>query len=186
MRALKGIRKGDDKKLRDNLLISATWLIATANRLHIDIEDQVWRRFPGVCSYCSKAPCECAKTHPAKRATITARQSNRPVTLTDFQDMFRTIYPPERRTLAEAGVHLAEETGEVSEAIHNYLGQHLPGQFEEIEAEIADYITCLFDVANSASFDLANGLQEEFKNGCHACHQTPCVCTFAEVVAYQS
>ena len=41
MRALKGIRKGNKKKLIKNLMISLSWLMAIANRFHIKIEDEV-------------------------------------------------------------------------------------------------------------------------------------------------
>jgi NTP pyrophosphatase (non-canonical NTP hydrolase) len=112
---------------------------------------------------------------------VHADASLRPKTLKDFQTMFRLIYPPEARTLADAGVHLAEETGEVAEAIHNFLGQHLTEQFEEIKLEIADYISCIFAVANSADIDIAEELKQMFKSGCHVCHKVPCECTFAEV-----
>ena len=186
MRVLKGIRKGDDEKLRTNLLISCTWLMAIANRLHINVEDQVWERFPALCSYCGLAPCKCKKIHPEKRAEIKHDHSQRPANIKGFQEMFRSVYPPESRTLLDAGVHLAEETGEVSEAIHNFLGQHLQKQFDEIEKEIADYVSCLFGVANSASIDIAPALHDMFKDGSHVCHRTPCTCTFSEVTAFRS
>lgn len=186
MRALKGIRKGDQAKLRLNLLISFSWMIAIANRMHIDVEDEIWKRFPGLCSYCGFAPCRCKKLHPKKRMVPGISATERPKSLKGFQEMFRSIYPPSRRTLPDAGVHLAEETGEIGEAIHNFLGQHLQKQFDELKLEIADYASCLFGVANSASIDIAPALRRMFKNGCHVCHKTPCVCRFSEVVAFKS
>lgn len=59
MRALKGIRQDDIQKVRHNLLISLSWLMSIANRLHIDIDEETWQRFPGLCSYCGKQPCAC-------------------------------------------------------------------------------------------------------------------------------
>ena len=186
MRVLKGIRTGDKKKLRVNLLIASTWVMAIANRLHIDVEEQVWKRFPAVCSYCGFAPCKCKKIHPEKRAKIKIGSSHRPKDIVGFQNMFRSIYPPEERTLSNAGVHLAEETGEVSEAVHNFFGQHLQKQFDEIGLEIADYISCIFGVANSVSLDMASALGRMVKDGCHVCHKTPCICTFSGVIAFKS
>src|SRR3989338_9171871 len=52
MRALKGIRKGNREKLKRNLLISFSWLMAIMNRLHMSADDAVWKRFPFLCSYC--------------------------------------------------------------------------------------------------------------------------------------
>ena len=186
MRTLKGIRKSDMEKLRKNLLISFAWLMAIANRLHIDVEDEVWKRFPALCSYCGFAPCQCKKIKPEQRAKIKINSSLRPVTIRGFQELFRTVYPPEGRTLPDAGVHLAEETGEVSEAIHNFLGQHQQKQFDEVKFEIADYVSCIFGVANSASLNIAPDIEEMFKNGCHVCHTVPCICTFSEVATLKS
>lgn len=186
MRALKGIRKGNIEKLRTNLLISFAWIMAIANRMHVDVEDEVWKRFPALCSYCGFAPCQCKTIKMEKRAKIKIDSSRRPTAIKGFQELFRSIYPPEWRTLPDAGVHLAEETGEVSEAIHNFLGQHLQKRFDDVKFEIADYISCLFGVANSASIEVASGLEEIFKNGCHICHKVPCVCTFSEVAALKS
>lgn len=186
MRALKGIRKGHRAKIRVNMLISSAWVMAIANRMHIDVESEVWKRFPALCSYCGFAPCQCKKIKPEKRAKIKIDSSRRPTTIKGFQELFRSVYPPEERALPDAGVHLAEETGEVSEAIHNFLGQHLQKQFDKIKFEIADYFSCVFGVANSASLDVARELEEMFRNGCHVCHKTPCICTFSEVATLES
>ncbi len=186
MRALKGIRKDNRDKLKLNLLISFSWLLAVANRLHINLEDELWARFPTRCPYCAKAPCQCQKV---KSAPVKPRErpgAKRPKTLAAFQTMFRSIYPPERRTLPDAGVHLAEETGEVSEAIHNFLGEHLPVQFDDVTLEMADWVSCVFGVANSAGLDLALELSRHYHNNCHICHAMPCRCTFNQVASYKT
>ncbi len=96
--------------------------------------------------------------------------------------MFALVYPASRRTLAEAGMHMAEEFGEVAEALIIYLGQHQDKQFEAVKHEIADAISCIFSVANSAKIDIAKGLEKTFKKNCHMCGEIPCVCTF-DVIA---
>ncbi len=164
MRSLKGIRKGDMKKLRINLLIALSWIMAIGNRLHIDLEDETWRRFPGLCSYCGKQPCICHETKPESRLSTMGNAGPRPTSLQDMQVMFQKIYPAGNRTLADAGVHLAEEVGEVSEAIH-----------------IADFISCIFGVANSANMNMAEALRTMYANNCHVCHESPCSCKFSDV-----
>ena len=186
MRALKGIRKDDQQKLQLNLLVAFSWLMAVANRLHIDIEKEVWQRFSARCPYCGKAPCSCKKikSHPV---AMLSKVKVKPVTrLSDFQFMFEKIYPPARRTLADAGVHLAEETGEISEAVHHFLGEHLLKQFDAVILEIADCVSCIFGVANSAKIDVVVELEKLFHNNCHACHQIPCTCTFSEVATLKT
>ena len=181
MRSLKGIRKDDLKKTKLNLIIAFSWLLAISNRLHIEVDDVVWKRFPGACLYCGGKTCECRRTKPTKRKTIRGNLLRKPKTLNEWQTFFDTIYPASERTLHEAGVHFAEEVGEVSESVHNYLGQHLKRQFNEIQEEIADEISCIFGIANSAGFDVETEIGKMYSRGCHICARTPCVCDFAKV-----
>ena len=186
MRALKGIRKGDVSKLKINLLISLSWLMAVGNRLHIEVEDEVWKRFPALCSYCGKKPCECKNTRLNKRKKVPMIDARKPRNLSGFQKMYREIYPSGERTLADAGIHFAEETGEVGESVHNYLGRHLEKQFNEIKLELADLVSCIFGIANSANIDVAYELEKIFLNGCHVCHRTPCACGFTKVASIKT
>ena len=100
--------------------------------------------------------------------------------------MFNEIYPVSKRTITDAGIHLAEEIGEMSEAISNYLGQHLEKQFDDIKFEMADVVSCIFGVANSANIDCAKELSIMFANNCHVCHKAPCICSFSKVIKTKS
>lgn len=181
MRSLKGVRKKDVEKTKYNLLVAFSWLMAIVNRMHIDAEEELWQRFPYLCSYCGRKPCQCKISKRTIRAKVRIDEKKRPQTLSDYQKMFSEIYPAETRTVADAGVHLGEEMGEVAEAVHNHLGQHLPQQFEAVRLEVADFISCVFGLANSAGFDVATELAKMFRNNCHICHRAPCVCSFSEV-----
>ncbi|MDP3685800.1 MAG: MazG-like family protein [bacterium] len=186
MRALKGIRKNNQEKMRRNLLVAFSWTIAVCNRLHIDIEDALWHRFPRCCSYCGNAPCVCKATKLASRAVLVPRDALRPQTLADVQEMFRQIYPPSSRTLADAGVHLAEETGEVGEASSLFFGEHRSEYFESLVSELADWVSCMFGVANSGAVDVAAELENMYADNCHVCHHAPCVCSFSSVGEFHS
>ena len=185
-RALKGIRKNDQEKLKLNLLIALSWLVASANRLHINLEEKIWQRFPMLCSYCGQCPCVCKKTKPTARAKMVIDESKKPKNLAEIQTMFEKIYPIDGRTLTEAGVHLAEEMGEISEAVHVFLGEHKEEQFSLITDEFADYVSCIIGVANSAGINMAEELSEMYASGCHACHQSPCQCQFSFVAKFNS
>jgi len=186
MRALKGIRKGDAAKLERNLLIAFSWMLAVANRLHVDVESVVWKRFPMLCSYCGSKPCVCKSTKPTERARVVRRDSLKPESLAGFQQMFAEIYPPSGRTLADAGVHLAEEMGEVAEAIHGFAGTHRGKQFAEVELELADFVSCVMGVANSAGIPLAARFAEKYVRNCHVCHALPCSCSYDAVASFKS
>lgn len=186
MRALKGVRKNNAEKIKVNLLITLSWLMAIANRLHIDIEDEVWRRFPMRCSYCGKLPCVCKKMRTVSRARFQKNNTLRPHELEAFQKMFGDIYPTENRTIADASIHLAEEVGEVSEAIHNFLGLHLQNKFGDIKTELADVVSCIFGLANSARINVAKELALMYDRNCHVCRRAPCVCKFSDVSKIQT
>jgi NTP pyrophosphatase (non-canonical NTP hydrolase) len=186
MRALKGIRKGNQEKIKLNLLIAFSWLMAIANRLHLDLDAETWQRFPALCSYCGHSPCVCKSIKPAERLKVLIDESKRPKAISDMQKMFASIYPASSRTIADAGVHLAEEMGEVSEAIHNFLGEHKADQFSEVALELADFVSCAMGLANSADIDMAKDLSEMYKEGCHVCHKAPCQCTFSSVATLKS
>ncbi len=186
MRSLKGIRKGNKEKIKNNLVISFSWLTAIANRLHIDLEKAVWERFPQVCSYCAHCPCVCKKEKIIKRIKITVKSSNKPTTIDQFQKMFNKIYPSNTRSLSDAGIHLAEETGEISESINLFLGEHKSKQFEYITQELADWASCMFGVANSADINISKELVAVYKKNCHACHKASCVCKFKFVYNFKS
>lgn len=186
MRALKGIRKKDRKKLKANLSIALSWMMTIASRLHVDVEKITWKRFPFACSYCKSVPCICAKKKSFRKVSFGRKPSKKPETLADFQEMFFLIYPPKGRTLEKAGIHLAEEIGELSEAVMCYFGEHKKRQFEQIEIEIADYVSCVFGIANSAEISLADELAKIFFHGCQVCHKVPCECNFSFVGKYSS
>lgn len=186
MRALKGIRKNDNAKLTLNLIIAFSWLMAVANRLHIDIAKAVWKRFPYLCSYCGKPTCVCKKFKSTVRQKLPKTSGKSPDTIAEYQKMFETIYPAKTRTLYISGVHLAEEMGELSEAIHNFLGEHTKKRFAEVELELADFVSCVFGVANSAQVNMAQRLAKNYINNCHACHHAPCTCNFHTVAEFVS
>lgn len=186
MRGLKGIRKGDAEKTRANLIISMSWFISTLNRLHIDAEDALWKRFPYLCSYCATCPCSCREDKNTSRRDVPVDDSKRPRTLRGFQGMFEMIYPSRKRTLHKAGVHMAEEVGELSEALLAYRGEHREEHFEGVLLEAADLLSHYLCVFNSLGMDLAKEISVMFSENCHICKKVPCECDFSKVVSYES
>src|SRR3989344_3040199 len=142
-RALKGIRKGDNEKTKLNLIVSLSWFMSMMNQLHIDIEDEVWKRFPYMCSYCASCPCICKAQKIQTRQKVTIDEQKRPDTIEQFQKMFSQIYPALHRTLDHAGVHLIEEMGEVAEAILTYRSNRNGEDFKKVILESADLISCI-------------------------------------------
>jgi len=186
MRALKGIRKKDKNKTKINLLISLSWLMSVMNQLEIDIENEIWKRFPYVCSYCASCPCFCKEKKTKIRHKVFVDEKKRPKTFKKFQDMFAKIYPPENRTMEDAGIHSVEELGEFAEANLAYRGEHKRIDFDRISREAADLYSCFMGVFNSLQIDAAKELAISFSNNCHVCHKAPCVCSFSSVTQFKS
>lgn len=185
MRGLKGIRKEDVEKTKFNLIISLSWTMSLLNQLHIKIDDEIWKRFPYSCHYCGTCPCSCKNKKVQKRG-IKNNRKKRPMAIRAFQEMFEKIYPSKQRSIQQAGVHLAEESGELSEAFLLYRGNHNPKYFESIKLEAADLMSCIFAVFNSLGLNMAKELSIIFSNNCHECKKAPCVCNFNDVMNYKS
>jgi len=186
MRALKGIRKNDQEKIKINLLISLSWFMSTMNQLHIDLENETWKRFPCLCSYCASCPCACKEKKIKKRQNVPIDEDKRPKTLKDFQKMFSEVYPPSSRSLEHAGVHLAEEVGELGEAILTYRGGHQDNDFEQVAIEAADLFSCFVSTFNSLETDISEELSKLFADNCHVCHKAPCACSFSKITKFVS
>lgn len=185
MRGLKGIRKKDVEKTKRNLIISLSFFMSILNRLDINIEEEMWRRFPYVCSYCNNGPCSCKELRPEKRQQVTIENNKRPETLENFQKMFNFIYPANSRTLEHAGVHFAEEIGEVSESIWTYRSTKNEEDFEEVKLEAADYFSCILGIFNSLNIDLAKEVSILYQRNCHECKTSPCVCDYPKIRSYK-
>jgi len=186
MRGLKGIRKNDKEKTKINLLIAISWFTSMMNQLHINIENEAWKRFPYLCSYCGSCPCSCKEKKIEKRQKVFIDENKRPKTFKDFQNMFSEIYPPQNRTIEHAGVHLAEEIGEFSEAILTYRGERKNEDFKKIALEVADLFSCFMGVFNSLETDVAKELSIMFSNNCHVCKNAPCTCNFVDITGFES
>ena len=186
MRGMKGIRKNDKEKATNNFIIALSWFMSVMNQLHIDVEQETWERFPFMCSYCASYPCACKENKVEERQNVMIEEAKRPKTFQEFQDMFRGLYPPKSRTLAQAGIHLAEELGEFSEIMLKYRGNHNDADFEKVTLEAADVISCFLGVFNSLEVNLTEELSERFSNNCHVCHNAPCTCNFTFITEFKS
>jgi len=186
MRSLKGIRKADPEKTASNLLIGMSWYISLMNQFHLDVSEIVWQRFPAACSYCGATTCECKARKIKKRQSIKINPKLKPKTIKEYQNMFGHIYPAETRTLENAGIHLAEEMGEITEAMLAYRGSHGKENFDKVVLESADIFSTFMGVFNSLEIDVAEELAKKFHNNCHVCHQAPCECNFNHVLNFKS
>ncbi len=175
---LKAVRKEKYDNIMYHLCMAFSWALAIFNRFHINLADDMWSRFPGLCPYCLGAPC-CCKQRPKERQKITgSSRGEQPILLRDWQKMFAEIYP---NVVLVSAIHLAEEAGEVDEALHAHSATHKEDWFWKAVEELVDAITNIFGVANCLNLDLAIGMAEYFSGGCPKCHNFPCECGYVAV-----
>jgi len=92
--------------------------------------------------------------------------------------MFWRIYP---NFIQNSAIHLAEEAGEVDEAIRNHIATHDTTWFLKIVEELVDTITNIFAVASCLHISLADEMAEYFTHGCPGCKAIPCKCGYVTV-----
>jgi NTP pyrophosphatase (non-canonical NTP hydrolase) len=179
MRGVKAVRKDDLVSANTNLTIALSWFTSTANRLNLDLHAATWSRFQYRCWYCHSCPCSCNRSEDKQ-----ARNRGCPRSIAGYQVMFARIYPPSRRTEAEAAAHMAEELGEFSEAVMMYRTRHTAADLDRVTLEAADFISCLLGVYNSLGLSAQDALIGMFGDNCHECHSAPCRCEFDFVLDY--
>ena len=175
---LKCVRKEDGRTIRYHLCSSLSWCMALANRLHFDVANEMWVAFPGVCPYCLSTPCACKKQRRQQRQKNIAPTRRQPVSLSAWQKMFWRIYP---NIVIKSAIHLAEEAGEVDEALRNHLATHNAEWLRKATEEIIDTVTNIFAVASCLDINLAEEAVEYFADGCPGCKTAQCQCGYATV-----
>ena len=93
---------------------------------------------------------------------------------------------PHSSILEHAGIHLAEEMGEFSEAILKFRNTHTDADFSNVILEGSDLFSCFMGVFNSIDVDYEKELVTLFSNGCHICKKTPCVCNYKHALSFAS
>lgn len=188
---------GSDKRKpgvepKDFVPKALAWWMALCGKLGVpSIERMLWRKFPGVCTYCREAPhtnwCVQKKRQAngpdweALRAL--GNRGTPPRRLSDWQRMFSSIYPAHQtETLSAAFARLTEELGELAEALRVFPAE--PGYFL---SEASDVFAWLMKVQNlieakaeieemrhGAALDAA--FAKSYPFGCKDCSQPVCVC----------
>ena len=188
MRAIKAVRRDDAGKVEKNLAIAISWFASSANRLHMQVSQVTWRRFPYQCATCRLCPCGCGASSLLAEERIAKRP--KPATISQLQERFAELYPPESRSLEHAAIHLIEEVGEYQEALLMYRTRHRHADLRQVETEAADFVSCALglyssiDHKSNSSNGAARALANLFDHNCHECRMSPCNCSFDRVMTY--
>ena len=171
------------------------WWMALCGKLGVrSVDDMLWTKFPGVCSYChfevhKQSPCrEKKKTPPSPNwpRLIELGQSNvssRPTTLDGWLEMFARIYPSSDTEQYPATFgRFSEELGEVAEAVRVF--PVAPGYFLSEGADLFAWLMHLHGVVSAKNEaqgkprlpQLQQGLGEMYPGVCRDCGSSVCTC----------
>lgn len=172
-------RKDRRKDLPKYLARIFSWTCSAVNRLDIDLQEALWHKYPGVCSYCLRdANCMCSVEHPSipdkeniLRRLRRERHGREPQSLKEHQELHRRLYGKqnERIMLIQTVAHLSEEAGEVSKAFRHK-------KREELSAELADVVSWIFAGASRLEIDFEETYWQNYPYECETCRQSVCDC----------
>lgn len=185
------LRKPDYVTARRFLPKMFAWAIALLKAVHseeTDLERIILQKFPRVCSYCQKRPCQCWNTEKPTQHQDTLRQlyldgaAAQERSVGAFELLFSEIYEKSWR-LAELDsvtriyLRLIEELAELAEATRFY---HLyPKNFEN---ELADFFAWWFALAvvlkkkDPTTITTEEMLWSAYPAQCTDCSSMPCFC----------
>lgn len=192
------IRGSDDdrSKLKHTYIDALSWLIAISEKMDIDLEDAFIRKFPGVCPYCVKSPCQCSQTHRKPEFSENLKrikdelESNYNYTYLTPQKKIRVytprmineIYPANRNVFNTFGgfylsSRLFEELGELHQAYSKYKSdeRYPKKNISEELADVTAWMLSLWDIVFK-EIDLGDEISNYYVDGCPSCHTKKCVC----------
>jgi len=190
-------RTHDPKGAREYLAKIFAWYCALCNRLDLNIDEALWTKYPGVCPRCLSPVCKCAEPpdeiQPKRLSALALENSGRrPKSLREWQIMFAHIYrgpsgkkavSPSRDRLALVFARMAEELGEVAEALSRDATIDPDAGFV-LKNELADFGAWIFALANNLHYvdpkahgvTLADIAWDMYPAKCHRCKEFKCVC----------
>ena len=186
-------KKREGLSVVDALCKALGWYFPLLAKLRVrSVEDLIFRKYPYACPYCRLAPhrdeeCKVVRgtnrtvDHRALREMIRRNFDRRPVTLNEWQGMFRAIYPRSAEDRGRSTIGLFEEIGELAEAIRVF--ERHPEYFA---GEAADVFSYLMGIANEVAIRLEQeedklfSLEDEFLKRypglCPQCGSQICIC----------
>lgn len=189
-------KRSEGLDVTDVLCKTLAWYFQLLAKFKVrSVEQLIFRKYPGVCPYCRKAPheeamCKLVKgtafavNHQEVEKIFSKNWERRPITLDDWQQMFQKIYPRQLSDRGRSSVGMLEELGELAEAVR--VAEAHP---KYLLGEAADLFSYIMGIANEHRLRLELRLakdekefsfQDEFLKRypglCTQCGYKVCVC----------
>lgn len=186
-------QKRDTISIEDALCKALGWYFPLLAKCRVaSVEELIFRKFPYACPYCRLRTHddEVCKTvrgtgatvdHVALKELHDANAGRRPVSLSEWQRMFKVIYPRQAdATYARSTLGLFEELGEMAEALRVF--ERYP---KYLAGEAADVFSYLMGIANEHSlkearegrtFSFDDAFTQRYPGLCTQCGNQVCIC----------
>jgi NTP pyrophosphatase (non-canonical NTP hydrolase) len=190
----RGQKKREGLTFVDAICKALGWFFPLMAKFKVSsVEELVFRKYPYACPYCrlrqhDDRKCKTTRgsstvNHAALREVRSVNESQRPLGINEWQQMFDVIYP---RTMDDVRASrsawgLMEELGELAEAVRVY--ERYPKYFAGEAADVFSYLMGMLNeytlgLAHDASFSLEDELIRRYPGLCTQCGHVVCVCPF--------
>lgn len=144
------VRKRDTARTPYHLCMMFSWLLALANRLYIELHEEVARSL---------------QTGLAVDAS-----------LHELQLLFASRHPD--ATAESQGLCLNEKIAALVAALGKYRSTHEKSHFNYAKRKMAESAEAILVMAEMLQVELHREFESCFGNGCSTCHRAPCGCGF--------
>lgn len=167
-----GLRKENKEEMKKALPFLFCWLLGFCNMAGINAEEAVWMKYQEICPYCGrKQHCMCISAETKPKNWIKKPQGTIPMSLMDWQQMFKKIYGRINKMpwAFQIWLHFHEELGELSKEFR--LGNEI-----KMKEEFADCFAWFIAFCNRLEVDLSEVTWIVFPGKCDHCKQEKCQC----------
>lgn len=200
----------------DWFIKTLSWLFALCNKLQIDIQESILRRYPGICPYCLASSCICYLTNKFPRQNKSLQEKGEElknkysVLCIEIQDevfhpsideigiKLKTIYRVNvlvwNSDKSKFFAKLSEERAEIHRLCRQYrrARSRISALVKEnLEKEIADYFAWLLAIwtlekLHEPDFSFQEAFTDKYSAGCPYCTSCPCQCSTERQLTMQT
>lgn len=172
---IKHLQDDDNIKASESLIISLGWLLSLINRYHLDLEQEVWKRYPFKCPSCLSIPCIC-KCENNNYSKTGRPPVGKPKDLEGWQKMIGKIYLD--RDIEKLNLALLRGQNELNYVVRRFKKEGKKMYFGNIIDRSTEQFVLFLRIFNILKKDLGVEYQRIFSKGCYSCGKIPCECNF--------
>jgi len=162
----------------NNILICLAWSLGVINRFHLDLESELFKRYPYKCPFCLGLPCFCDENKLKKTQKVGRPTSIKPKTIDEWQKLAKKIYINDE--IDKLNFEILKTQDRLHYLFRSFRRTLGKTKVKEIGHLAADYFMLLLRLSNILNKDLTKEFNRLFDKGCHVCHKIPCQCYYFE------